>query len=62
MLSLKGAKPSAWGCKKKGQTLVEYGLILALISVSTMLVLGLMSNSIRNAFDSTVTAIVNATS
>jgi Flp pilus assembly pilin Flp len=62
VLSLSGAKPSAWGCYKKGQTIVEYGLILALISVSTLLVLGVMSNSIRNAFDKTVTAIVNATS
>ena len=62
MLSLNRAKQNAWGCCKKGQTLVEYGLILALISVSTMVVLGAMSNSIRNAFDSTVTAIVNATS
>jgi Flp pilus assembly pilin Flp len=60
--SFKGIKPKAWKWSKKGQTLVEYGLILALISVSTLLVLGVMSNSIKNAFDKTITAIVNATS
>jgi Flp pilus assembly pilin Flp len=39
------------GGKNKGQTLVEFGLIIALVSLTLILVLGVMSNSIRNSFE-----------
>jgi len=35
---------------KKGQTLVEYGLILALVAVVLIAALTLMKNSISNTF------------
>jgi pilus assembly protein Flp/PilA len=40
---------------RKGQTLVEYGLILALVAVVVIAVLGIMGNSLINIF-SKVTA------
>jgi Flp pilus assembly pilin Flp len=46
---------------QKGQTLVEYGLILALVGISTIAVVGLLSGSIGNSFSKIVTAITDAT-
>ena len=36
---------------KKGQTLVEYGLILALVSIVVIVVLGLLGNQLKNIFN-----------
>jgi len=36
---------------KKGQTLVEYGLILALVSIVVIVVLGLLGNQLRTIFN-----------
>ncbi len=46
---------------KKGQTLVEYGLILALVAVVLIAALTLMKNSISNTF-SKVTSSLNSSS
>lgn len=46
---------------KKGQTLVEYGLILALVAVVLIAALTLMKNSISNTF-SKVTSELNSAS
>jgi len=46
---------------KKGQTLVEYGLILALVAVVLIAALTLMKNSISNTF-SEVTSQLNSAS
>jgi pilus assembly protein Flp/PilA len=35
---------------EKGQTLVEYGLILALVAIVVLAVLGIMGNQINNIF------------
>lgn len=35
---------------RKGQTLVEYGLILALVSIVVIAVLSLLGNQLRNIF------------
>jgi pilus assembly protein Flp/PilA len=39
---------------KKGQTLVEYGLILALVSVVVITVLSLLGNQINNTFNTII--------
>ncbi len=40
--------------KARGQGLVEYGLILVLVSIVTMLALGLIGNGIANMFSQIV--------
>ncbi|MDD5260867.1 MAG: Flp family type IVb pilin [Methylacidiphilales bacterium] len=44
---------------KKGQTLVEYGLILALVSIVVIVVLGLLGNQLKNIFN-TITNTLGA--
>ena len=46
---------------KKGQTLVEYGLILALVSIVVISVLGLMGNRIKIIFN-TITSTLSTAS
>jgi len=46
---------------KKGQTLVEYGLILALVSIVVIAVLTLLGNQLKNIF-STITNTLGAAS
>jgi pilus assembly protein Flp/PilA len=36
---------------RKGQTLVEYGLILALVAIVVIAVLGLLGNELKNIFN-----------
>lgn len=43
---------------KKGQTLVEYGLILALVSIVVIAVLTLLGDQLKNIF-STITSTLN---
>jgi Flp pilus assembly pilin Flp len=47
----KKVNPVVVGAGYNGQTLVEFGLIIALVSLTMILVLGLMSDSIRNSFE-----------
>jgi len=49
------------GYSQKGQTLVEYGLIIALVSLSTIVVVSQLSGSIENSFSKIVSSIANAT-
>jgi pilus assembly protein Flp/PilA len=44
---------------KKGQTLVEYGLILALVSIVVIAVLTLLGGQLKNIF-SKITSTLNA--
>ena len=37
---------------EEGQTMAEYGVVLAVIAVAVVVALGLLSTSISNAFDS----------
>ncbi|MDD5262694.1 MAG: Flp family type IVb pilin [Methylacidiphilales bacterium] len=37
--------------RKQGQTLVEYGLILALVSIAVIVVLALLGNQLLNIFN-----------
>lgn len=46
---------------RKGQTLVEYGLILALVAIVVIAVLGLMGNQLKNIF-STITGSLGSVS
>jgi pilus assembly protein Flp/PilA len=46
-----------WMHREKGQTLVEYGLIVALISVVAIAVLTLTGTNIVSKFTSVVTAL-----
>ncbi len=36
---------------RKGQTLVEYGLILALVSIVVIAILSIMGNKLKNIFN-----------
>jgi Flp pilus assembly pilin Flp len=45
----------------KGQTLVEYGLIVTLVAMTVLVSLTFLSDEIEDAFDKTVSAIVAAT-
>jgi pilus assembly protein Flp/PilA len=45
---------------KKGQTLVEYGLILALVAVVLIAALTLMKNSISNTFSKVTSELESA--
>lgn len=47
---------------KKGQTLVEYGLILALVAVVLIAALTLMKNSISNTFSKVTSELESASS
>jgi len=46
--------------KKKGQSLVEYGLILALVSVVAIAVLTTMGGQIKNTINQVNTKLENA--
>jgi Flp pilus assembly pilin Flp len=45
----------------KGQTLVEFGLIVTLVAMIVLVSLTLLSDEIESAFNNTVSAIVAAT-
>jgi pilus assembly protein Flp/PilA len=45
--------------RQRGQGMVEYALILVLVAVVVIAVLGLMGNTIKNAFDDIVTGLNN---
>lgn len=45
---------------QKGQGMVEYGLILALISIAAIAVMTPIGNSITNVFQQVSTALTNA--
>ncbi|NJL18871.1 MAG: Flp family type IVb pilin [Bdellovibrionaceae bacterium] len=42
---------------KKGQTLVEYGLILALVAIVVIAVLTLLGNQLKNIFNEITSAL-----
>ena len=42
---------------QKGQTLVEYGLILALVSIVVIVVLGLLGNQLKSIFATITTTL-----
>jgi Flp pilus assembly pilin Flp len=44
-----------------GQTLVEYGLILFLVSITLLLVLGALSGALKTVFNSVSTALGGST-
>ncbi len=46
------ARMIEWTKEEKGQTLVEYGLILALISVVAITALALIGTNVTNIFNS----------
>ena len=48
---------ATWVRREEGQTLVEYGLIVALISVVAITVLGLIGTNIVAKFTDVVTAL-----
>lgn len=45
---------------KKGQGMVEYGLIIGLVAIAVITVLGLMSGSIGSLFDKVKTSLDGA--
>jgi len=45
---------------KKGQTLVEYGLILALVSIVVISVLGLLGNRLKVIFNTITNTLSSA--
>lgn len=47
--------------EEEGQTLIEYGLIIALISIAVITVLGLFGPQLNAIFQSVVTALQGAT-
>ncbi|MDZ4789245.1 MAG: Flp family type IVb pilin [Blastochloris sp.] len=49
------------GYSQKGQTLVEYGLIIALVSITVIVVVSQLSGSIENSFSRIVSSIADAT-
>ncbi len=50
----------SWAKEEKGQTLVEYGLILALISIAAILVMPALGTSISDVFVTVTNAINGA--
>ncbi len=42
---------------KKGQGMVEYGLILALVSIAAIALLGSMGTSLQNQFQAVINAL-----
>jgi pilus assembly protein Flp/PilA len=42
---------------KKGQGMVEYGLILALVSIAAIALLGTMGSSLQTQFQAVITAL-----
>jgi pilus assembly protein Flp/PilA len=47
---------------RKGQTLVEYGLILALVAIVVIAVLGLLGNQLKNIFNTITSTLSTVTS
>lgn len=45
---------------EKGQGMVEYGLIVALIAIGVIVVLGLMKTELQNTFQEIVNGLKNA--
>ena len=43
--------------REEGQTLVEYALILSLVSIASIVALGFVSGAINGVFDSVTTAL-----
>ena len=46
--------------KNRGQTLVEYGLILALVSIVVIVVLALMGNQLNSIFNTITNTLSSA--
>ena len=46
---------------ESGQTMIEYGLLIALISIAVITVLGLIGTHLTPFFQNVDTALVNAT-
>jgi Flp pilus assembly pilin Flp len=46
--------------REEGQTMAEYGIVLAVITVAVIAVLGLLSTEIRDALQSVVETLRNA--
>jgi pilus assembly protein Flp/PilA len=46
--------------REEGQTLVEYGLIIALIAVALIVVLGLVTGSLKTIFSDVSNALTGA--
>ncbi len=41
-------------CKEEGQTMAEYGVVLAVITLGVVVTLGLLSGGINNALNSVI--------
>ena len=46
--------------REEGQTMVEYGLILALVSIAAVAILGTMSGSVQGVFQSIIDQLPGA--
>jgi Flp pilus assembly pilin Flp len=46
----------SWMREEAGQTLVEYGIILALISIAAIIAIGLLGGAVADTFQSVVNA------
>jgi pilus assembly protein Flp/PilA len=46
---------------EEGQTLVEYGLIVALLSIAAIVILGLLGSEVVDVFNSVKNALAGAT-
>jgi len=46
---------------EEGQTLVEYGLIIALLSIACIVILGLLGDELITVFNSVKNELANAT-
>ncbi len=51
-----------WAQEEKGQTLIEYALIVLLISIVVIVVLGLLGGDVNNVFTSIRTTFSGASS
>jgi pilus assembly protein Flp/PilA len=47
--------------KEEGQTLVEYGLIIALLSIAAIVILGLLGTEVVDVFNKVKNALAGAT-
>jgi pilus assembly protein Flp/PilA len=54
---MKGGKPMLFAAKEKGQGLVEYALILVLVSIVVIVVLALLGPAIGNIFSSIMASL-----
>ena len=61
ILKLKEILRGAVEREEEGQTLIEYGLIIALISIAVIAVLTLFGPQLRTIFQSVVDALTGAT-